>query len=553
MSDTEDVPELSAEAKAFLTRHQATGEPSAEGLERGRQRVVSLARGAPSSRRRRPLLPPEVMAAAAVVIVLLGAQGMYLVFRTPPVAEVKPDSVPSLVEGPVAVMESGELEVKAISAAWTAGDLDSAGRLASRHCQSGVCRPLATELTRALGLAARVDTLLGPELDELAAFDGRLSQGSTSSAVRDLVAKRRLALTTAGDELSRLTLAVGATGQVTADRDIARLAIGSPDIADVSVDGLGTIQVKGMAVGKTTLLVWFAKGGRMSVEVEVLEQGPSGQTLSLHGAQPELEPEVELPGRPPGVGASDVRLALGGATQVTTTGKITRIAVGDPGIAEVSVNGKSEIRLEGKSLGRTTVLVWFADGERQSLLVEVKGPHVDPPQKEEVVQLPVGGNIKVALDRGELRKVIGGNPEIARVSIVNKELRIEGVRPGMTMVVVTYTSDERQAVNIEVTQTRDDEVDALFTRAFQAKSGNNPALALKLLQSVLRLEPDHTGALHLVHGYRNEARDAYLRGYQLRDTRRDEAIELFKQVMALTLPSDETHQKAKVRIAELQK
>ena len=265
MSDTEDVPELSAEAKAFLRKHQATGEPSAEGLERGRQRVVSLERGTPS--RRRPLFPAEVMAAAAVVTLLLGAQGLYLALRTPPVPEPKPE--------PVAVLSAGEVEVSAIAAAWTAGDLDTAGRLASKHCQTAACRPVATELTRALGLAARLDTLMVPELDELASFDAKLS-GGKPSAMQERVDQRRHHLVDPS-ELSSLTVAVGAFSLITADRDISRVAIGDPEIADVTVAGPRTLRVQGMSLGRTTLLVWFAGGPRMSVEVETAKQGQIGR------------------------------------------------------------------------------------------------------------------------------------------------------------------------------------------------------------------------------------------------------------------------------------
>ena len=78
MSDLdEEGGELSPAAKAFLSRHQATGEPSKEQLERGLQRLaapapVTEAKVVPL-RRKRPFLPPEVLAAAAVVPLLLGA------------------------------------------------------------------------------------------------------------------------------------------------------------------------------------------------------------------------------------------------------------------------------------------------------------------------------------------------------------------------------------------------------------------------------------------------------------------------------------------------
>ena len=57
----------------------------------------------------------------------------------------------------------------------------------------------------------------------------------------------------------------------------------------------------------------------------------------------------------------------------------------------------------------------------------------------------------------------------------------------------------------------------------------------------------------LINEGRSQARESYLRGYQLKESSPDEAIRLFKDVMNMTPPDDETHQKAKSRIAELQK
>ena len=352
MSETEDVPELSPEAKAFLSKHQATGEPSAEALERGRQRMASLGPGTTS--RRRPLFSSEVMAAAAVVTLLLGAQGLYLALRAPPVAQPKPE--------PAA---TGELEMNAIAAAWTAGELDTAGRLASNHCQSAACRPVATELTRALGLAARLDTLTGPELDELAGFDAKLS-GGRPSAIQARVAQRRETLLG-----SVLRVAAGTSGRVTTDREISRLAIGDSDVADVSVDGPRTIKVKGISAGTTTLLVWFTNGARMTVKVEISEQGPSDQTLSLRVTEPEGEPEVEVPVAVAQPSDSTIPLTIGSITDLKLKG-FSRLAVGDPGIADVSVSPAGDIRVKGMSEGRTTLLVWFSNGERQSLMLVVE-------------------------------------------------------------------------------------------------------------------------------------------------------------------------------------
>ena len=151
MSDTEgeQVPELSAEAKAFLAGHETTGEPTAEALERGRLRMEGApaqAAAAPMKppplqlRTRRTLFPPEVLAAAAVVVLLLGAQALYLVLRAPiapaaePVADVKPiEAKPAEVKKQVeAAPVQGGADLEAVAEAWRKGDFVGARRLAAQ-------------------------------------------------------------------------------------------------------------------------------------------------------------------------------------------------------------------------------------------------------------------------------------------------------------------------------------------------------------------------------------------------------------------------------------
>lgn len=50
---------------------------------------------------------------------------------------------------------------------------------------------------------------------------------------------------------------------------------------------------------------------------------------------------------------------------------------------------------------------------------------------------------------------------------------------------------------------------------------------------------------------RDQIRELYLRGYILKESEPEAALKLFKQVMALTPPEDDNHQKAKVWVAEL--
>jgi hypothetical protein len=69
---------------------------------------------------------------------------------------------------------------------------------------------------------------------------------------------------------------------------------------------------------------------------------------------------------------------------------------------------------------------------------------------------------------------------------------------------------------------------------------------------VLDADPSHPGAQTLIGEARNQAKDVYLRGYQLKDNSPDEAAKLFKDVLNMTPSDDEYHQKADARLSELQ-
>ena len=96
-------------------------------------------------------------------------------------------------------------------------------------------------------------------------------------------------------------------------------------------------------------------------------------------------------------------------------------------------------------------------------------------------------------------------------------------------------------------------VSKLFVKASQAKTTGNWPRAIELARKVQQADSGHVGAQALINEGKTQAREAYLRGYQLKDSSPDEAIKLFKDVMNMTPPDDETHQKAKSRVAELQK
>jgi hypothetical protein len=173
--------------------------------------------------------------------------------------------------------------------------------------------------------------------------------------------------------------------------------------------------------------------------------------------------------------ASNVMLVVGGATTLDFGRLVSRVAIGDPTIADVKVAGVNELRVQGMGAGKTTLLVWFAEGGRESRVIEVK-------------------------DSGRA----------------------------------------------------DDKIDAMYPEAFKAKAFGDWRRAMILVRQILVLDPRHSGALMIQNEGRTQAREVYLRAYQLKESSPQEALRLFQLVVEMTPPDDETHQKAKSRVAQLQ-
>ena len=67
---------------------------------------------------------------------------------------------------------------------------------------------------------------------------------------------------------AELVLRVGETREVQA-HGLTRIALGDPSVADVAAFGADSVRVTGTSPGTTTLLVWNARGKRISMTVVV--------------------------------------------------------------------------------------------------------------------------------------------------------------------------------------------------------------------------------------------------------------------------------------------
>ena len=387
MSEPDEVPELSPEAKSFLAKHEGTGEAPVDGLERGRQRLAAVGRGSTPARRtaRRRWLAPEVMAAAAVVALVLGVQLLYLVFRAPAPLEVKT---------PEPVTKRGDPEVDAVVAAWRTGNFDGASQLVSTACSSEACRPLAADLNSAVRLARRIDSLSAGELDELGVLDLKLAAGR-ESLVSKLLMKHGVVDAplepAARAEAERLL--AEATDEKRAknyERALIRLQqciktapafhpcyrlMGSVYASIANRDQSASDLEKARQSYEKFLELAPADDeyrARVQAILQAADEGSAPAAPTPLTAREDSKTKADDLTASPGEEETAVSVPLGGAIELTMP-NLQRIAIGDPGVADVTALGGNKLRITGVAVGKTTLLVWSVGGARKSIRVQV-GP-----------------------------------------------------------------------------------------------------------------------------------------------------------------------------------
>jgi hypothetical protein len=91
-----------------------------------------------------------------------------------------------------------------------------------------------------------------------------------------------------------------------------------------------------------------------------------------------------------------------------------------------------------------------------------------------------------------------------------------------------------------------------YKNASQAKAAGDYARAMDLAVKALAADPSHAAAQALKTDMRSKSKDVYQQGYTMKDSDPDEARRLFNEVVKMTSPDDEFHQKAKNWLRKLQ-
>ncbi len=84
--------------------------------------------------------------------------------------------------------------------------------------------------------------------------------------------------------------------------------------------------------------------------------------------------------------ANDLVVAVGKSVLVDSLRSVTRVAVGSPDIAEATAVSPSEVMINGKAPGETSLIVWQAGGARQFFNVKVYSSHSDAGDKLEALR-----------------------------------------------------------------------------------------------------------------------------------------------------------------------
>ncbi|MBM7115613.1 FHA domain-containing protein [Archangium primigenium] len=92
-----------------------------------------------------------------------------------------------------------------------------------------------------------------------------------------------------------------------------------------------------------------------------------------------------------------------------------------------------------------------------------------------------------------------------------------------------------------------------YKMASSAKVAGQWGRAMENAQRALQADPSHVGATAIVTEMRGKAKDVYWSAYAIKDSTPEDALPKFRDVVNMTPPDDELHQKAKVWVEKLQR
>jgi len=125
------------------------------------------------------------------------------------------------------------------------------------------------------------------------------------------------------------------------------------------------------------------------------------------GLRAQTSPSPSEPAASTQDSANDLSVAVGKTVLVDTTFPIKRVSINMPEIAEVHPTGQTEIMVNGKTPGETSLIVWDTHGGRQFFNVTVRASatalndSLDSIRRELRTELP-GQPLKISLENGNI-------------------------------------------------------------------------------------------------------------------------------------------------------
>jgi pilus assembly protein CpaC len=123
-----------------------------------------------------------------------------------------------------------------------------------------------------------------------------------------------------------------------------------------------------------------------------------------------------------------------GTQKVVSAPGLTRVAVGDDGVADVSPTGRGELLIVGKKRGRTSLTLWTKAGVRtrtvvvddgkadelETTLREVVGPGLTVHKLSD--RTVIDGTVDSMQELKRLRALVGGDPDVVLLVQLNPRL-----------------------------------------------------------------------------------------------------------------------------------
>jgi pSer/pThr/pTyr-binding forkhead associated (FHA) protein len=92
-----------------------------------------------------------------------------------------------------------------------------------------------------------------------------------------------------------------------------------------------------------------------------------------------------------------------------------------------------------------------------------------------------------------------------------------------------------------------------YKSASAARAAGQWARAVEYSKRTLQADPGHVGASTILAELKQKAKDLYLQAYSIKDSNPEDAAPKFREVIAMTPPDDETHQKAQTWLDKIQR